>query len=158
MVHKPKHKVHSFRGLLGDDGQDEINLERQNANLAYRIIKFEVIAQNPGVESQESTIKIYKEKQSSLATTIDFTDPDLLGAALYHDDSNAAYPVSLVVIFDNTLFSRNIYISHKDGLVGQYINYYIEIEEVPVSASALIQIKLGTARRNISGKIGPTPG
>jgi len=147
MVHKPKHRVHSFRGLLADGGQDEINLERQNANLAYRIIKFEVIAASPGDKTQESTIKIYREEQSSVTATIDFNDTDLLGATIYHDTSNENYPVSIVVIFDNTLFSRNIYITHKDHMVAELINYYIELEEVPVNAATLMQLKLQVARK-----------
>ena len=53
MVHKPKHKVHSFRGLLADSGEDEINLERQNVNLAYRIVKFEIISNLPGTQDAE---------------------------------------------------------------------------------------------------------
>jgi len=147
MVHKPEHKVHSFRGLLADGGQDEINLERQNLNLAYRITKFQLIAKNPGEESQESTVKIYREEQTSSTTTIEFTDTDLLAAAIYHDQSSSSYPVSLVVIFDNTLFSRNIYVTHKDNEEDQYINYYIELEEVPVGAATLMQLKLGVARK-----------
>jgi len=147
MVHKPKHKVHSFRGLLGDGGQDEISLERSNLNLAYRITKFQLIAKNPGAESQESTVKIYREEQTSSTTTIEFTDTDLLAAAIYHDQSSSSYPVSLVVIFDNTLFSRNIYVTHKDYEEDQYINYYLEIEEVPVGAATLMQLKLGVARK-----------
>jgi len=147
MVHKPEHKVHSFRGLLGDGGQDEISLERQNLNLAYRITKFQLIAKNPGEESQESTVKIYREEQTSSTTTIEFTDTDLLAAAIYHDQSSSSYPVSLVVIFDNTLFSRNIYVTHKDNEEDQYINYYIELEEVPVGAATLMQLKLGVARK-----------
>lgn len=147
MVHKPKHKVHSFKGLLADGGEDEINLERQNVNMAYRIVKFEIIAGDPGDKTQESTVKIYREKQSSITATINFTDPDLLGAAIYHDQSSESYPVSLVVIFDNTLFSRNIYVTHKDVSVSESINYYIELEEVPVGAATLMQLKLGVARK-----------
>jgi len=147
MVHKPKHKVHSFRGLLGDGGQDEINLERSNVNLAYRIVKFEIIAASPGDKTQESTVKIYREEQSSITATIDFTDTDLLGAAIYHDESSEAYPVTLVVIFDNTLFSRNIYVTHKDHSVAESMNYYIELEEVPVNAATLMQLKLQVARK-----------
>ena len=94
-----------------------------------------------------STIKIYREEQSSVTATIDFNDTDLLGATIYHDTSNENYPVSIVVIFDNTLFSRNIYITHKDHMVAELINYYIELEEVPVNAATLMQLKLQVARK-----------
>ena len=158
MVHKPKHKVHSFRGLLADGGQDEINLERQNANIAYRIVKFELMGQIPGAIPQESVVKIYRETPDNIDGIVNFADPTLLATAIWMKDANVIYTVAESVIFDNVLFSRNIYVTHKDIEVGESCNYYIEIEEVPVSASALIQLKLGTARRNIGGKIGPTPG
>ena len=147
MVHKPKHKVHSFRGLLGDGGQDEINLERQNLNVAYRITKFEIIPELPGASYSESVVQVWREEQSSASATIDFNDPDLLAAAFVAADTAAhAFYSPTSIIFDNTLFSRNIYVTNQE-LQSTSTNYYIEIEEVPVSASALIQLKLGTARR-----------
>jgi len=150
MVHKPKHKVHSFRGLLGDGGQDEIHLERSNVNLAYRIVKFELMGFNVGANSQESTVKIYRETQTSITGTIDFTETDLLAAGIYHDNVASYYPTTLITIFDNTLFSRNIYITQYDinsPGSGESCNYYIELEEVPVTASTLMQLKLGVARK-----------
>jgi len=147
MVHKPKHKVHSFRGLLGDGAQDEINLERQNVNLAYRITKFQSLATDCS-EDVESTIKIYREEQTSIDENIDFTQTDLLAAAIYSQHSDAqAYPEDWTVIFDNTLFSRNIYITLKGVNYTKSLNYYIELEEVPVTASTLMQLKLQVARK-----------
>jgi len=152
MVHKPKHKVHSFRGLLADGGQDEISLERQNVNIAYRIVKLDVMVALPGGANQDSVVQVWREKQTSVVFTVDFSDPDLLacGTANQHDDD--FYETK--AIFDNILFSRNIYITHGDQGVGQSCNYYIEIEEVPVGAATLMQIKLGTARKLISGSMG----
>ncbi len=147
MVHKPKHKVHSFRGLLADGGQDEIRLERQNANVAYRIVKFQIIGAEPGTEHMEHTVKIYKDKPSAIDNAVDFTDSSLLGLAYIQDSTESGYPSSVDIIFDNVLFSRNIFVTHEDTVGSQPCNYYIELEEVPVSASALIQLKLGTARR-----------
>jgi hypothetical protein len=148
MVHKPKHKVHSFRGLLSNGGEDEINLERQNVNLAYRVVKFQIIGYNPGVEEVEATVKIYREEQSSIVSTIDFTETDLLGAASHREFAAAEdFSSPQVIIFDNTLFSRNIYVSYKAAAGTMAMNYYIEIEEVPVSSSTLMQLKLGVARK-----------
>ena len=147
MVHKPKHKVHSFKGLLGDGGRDEINLERQNANVAYRIIKFELMPATPGGSSYENVVKIYREKPSSITATIDFNENGLLAAAYLEGNTSTYYNDFLTVVFDNILFSRNIFVTHVDVDTGADVNYYIELEEVPVSASALIQLKLGTARR-----------
>jgi len=155
MVHKPKHKVHSFRGLLADSGEDEINLERQNVNLAYRIIKFDLIPYEPGGLDAEHIVQVWKESQSTPGSTIDFSNPDLLAAGYCSNDTSGdAYPTRQTVIFDNVLFSRNIYVAHKIKNGSGSINYYIEIEEVPVTASTLMQLKLGTARRLIGAKMG----
>jgi len=156
MVHKPKHKVHSFRGLLGNGGEDEINLERSNVNLAYRIIKFEIMTNNPGTQDFESIVKVYRESQSSVDATVDFNESNLLGAATASGDATSNnYPTHTTIIFDNTLFSRNIFVTHSSILSpNPACNYYIEIEEVPVGAATLMQIKLGTARRLVGGSMG----
>jgi len=149
MVHKPKHKVHSFRGLLIDGGEDEIHLERSNVNLAYRIVKFETINKNPGAELIEGVSKIYTEEVASgdIDGVVDFTDQNLLGVNYHIDNDSTAYSSSQTVIFDNRLFSRNIYVTFKDVSTGQSMNYYIELEEVPVGAATLMQLKLGVARK-----------
>jgi len=150
MVHNPKHKVHSFRGLLGDGGQDEINLERQNLNLAYRIVKFEIMLNTPGTGGgTETIVKIYREDQATpgIDAVVDFSDPDLLGAAYISEQDNAQYTPGVVIVFDNTLFSRNIWVTSSDIDGSHSMNYYIELEEVPVGAATLMQIKLGTARK-----------
>jgi len=146
MVHKPKHKVHSFRGLLGDGGQDEISLERQNLNLAYRVVKFQIIQEEPGETSVEHTVKIYREQQSAINNNINFSDPDLLAAATYHARADAQR-ISMAIIFDNVLFSRNIWVTQEDVDGSSSCNYYIEIEEVPVGAATLMQLKLSVARK-----------
>ena len=147
MVHKPKHKVHSFRGLLADGGEDEIRLERQNANVAYRIVKLQIIGAEPGEGAMEHTVKIYKDEQSSIDNAVNFTDPSLLAVAYIQDNTSSGDPSSVDIIFDNVLFSRNIFVTQVDTGGSLPCNYYIEIEEVPVSASALMQLKLGVARR-----------
>jgi len=146
MVHKPKYKVHSFRGLLADNGQDEINLERQNMNLAYRVVKFELMANTPGASEDEAVVKIYRESQTSITATVDFTDTDLIAAGYWRQVDNPAYPVSIQSIIDPILFSRNIYVTLKQASGSNSCNYYIEIEEVPVGAATLMQLKLAVAR------------
>jgi len=145
MVHKPKHKVHSFRGLLADGKEDEINLERQNVNLAYRIIKLQTIPTDPVGATTESVVKVFRESQSSIDYIIDFNDPDLLAVASGSHNQTSGSGTYNHVIFDNTLFSRNIYVtaSANPGPV----NYYIELEEVPVGAATLMQLKLSVARK-----------
>jgi len=153
MVHKPKHRVHSFRGLLTDGGQDEINLERQNVNLAYRVVKFQIMSENPYAgDAAEHVVKIYREEQSTIDGNVNFTEGDLLGVAIINNyTSGYQYPSIPVIIFDNVLFSRNIFVTHDDVQTtspnGLSCNYYIELEEVPVNAATLMQLKLGVARK-----------
>jgi len=149
MVHKPKHKVHSFRGLLGDGGEDEINLERQNVNIAYRIVKFELLSNTPGAANAEHVVKVYRESPSSITAVIDFSETDLLAAGIVTSTDSGYSQVynGPTVIFDNTLFSRNIYVSHRETHSNVACNYYIELEEVPVGAATLMQLKLGVARK-----------
>ena len=150
MVHKPKHKVHSFRGLLADGGQDEINLERQNVNLAYRIVKLELFFNQPGTDGI-NLISVWRESQTSIPTgsaTFDFTDTDLLAVGEIRQASAVTgQATSLVVTFDNILFSRNIFVTHSDNGGAASCNYYLELEEVPVGAATLMQLKLGVARK-----------
>ena len=148
MVHKPKHKVHSFRGLLGDGGQDEINLERQNANVAYRIVKFQLIYYDPTADDAENVMCVWREEQSSLAATIDFRDGNLLAAGYLENNATDVYTQPLpTIVFSNNLFSRNIFVTNSAGAASSGVNYHIELEEVPVSASTLMQLKLGVARK-----------
>jgi len=156
MVHKPKHKVHSFRGLLADGGQDEINLERSNLNIAYRIIKFQIQLSQPGADAL-SWVAVWKEEQTSISSTtilVDFDNPDLLASGLIAWDESQVIESGTTLIFENTLFSRNIYITHTNSAAAAPCNYYIELEEVPVGAATLMQIKLGTARKLINAKMG----
>lgn len=146
MVHKPKHKVHSFRATLGDGLQGKINLERENVNMAYRIVKFQIMPLSPGVATQEIVAKVFREEQPSVTGTVDFSDQDLLGAAIFAQSADSFNSYS-TIIFDNTLFSRNLYVTMDDSQNAAGANYYIEIEEVPVTASTLMQLKLGVARK-----------
>jgi len=150
MVHKPKHKVHSFRGLLGDGGEDEINLERSNVNLVYRIIKFEIMPYTPGDAAIDNVITVWRESGNSQGSgggaNIDFSLPDLLAAG-WLSASTTNFSSDMTTIFDNTLFSRNIYVTQTDNDGSDSVNYYIELEEVPVNAATLMQLKLGVARK-----------
>jgi len=148
MVHKPKHKVHGFKGLLGDGGQDEIPLESQNVNTAFRIVKFEVMSNAPKAADLVGIVKVWREEQATItATTIDFSDVDLLAVALWREGNALTESANFYSIFDNILFSRNIYVTSVDADGTGSMNYYIELEEVTVTASTLMQLKLQVARK-----------
>jgi len=140
-------KVHSFRGLLGDGKQREINVQGSVGAIAWRITKFELMGEKPTSDDIEAVVKIYRERQSSIDGVINFTDDELLAAGYWKEAQNSQYPISQQIIFDNALFVRNIFVTHTDISVGEDCNYYIELEEVTVSASGKAQLALAATRR-----------
>ena len=141
-------KMHSFRGLLADGGQVKIRIEGATGQIAWRITKFELFPNAPGTTYYENVVKIYREEQTSLTGTVDFDDAELLGVGYNEGDANNIYRDGIIVMFDNTLFSRNIFITNVDN-TGQTkaCNYYIELEEVKVSAAGMAQLAVAAARR-----------
>jgi len=141
-------KMHSFRGLLADGGQDKIRIEGATGEIAWRITKFQIIVNRPGDANGEHVVKIFTEKQTSITSTINFDDASLLAAAsMGASDQSYYYGSSPVIIFDNVLFTRNIYITHVDSNASESCNYHMELEEVKVSAAGMAQLSVAAARR-----------
>ena len=124
--------VKTYRGLLADGGQDRIRLQTIKGKVGYRVIKLDLMAPNPGTQSQESTVKIYKEQQSSITGTIDFTDSALLAVGIYHDNHASYYPTTMITIFDREIVNQDIYITQTDNDASQACNYYLELEVIPL--------------------------
>ena len=122
--------IKSFRGLLADGDQDTIRLSTNNGLTGYRINKFEIFPEQPGAVAQESVVQLYLQPPASVVGVVNFNDPLLLGVAYYEDDANPAYPNSIVVVFDNVTFNQDIFITHKDNMTGEAMNYHLELEQV----------------------------
>jgi len=141
-------KMHSFRGLLADGDQRKISIQGSVGAIAWRITKFNLMPSAPGTVSSEHVVKVYREEQSSVDGLVNFTDAELLGAAYYNANvSGGDIDYVPPVIFDNDLFSRNIYITHSDVQGAGSVNYYIELEEVKISAAGMAQLSVAAARR-----------
>jgi len=142
-------QMHSFRGLLADVGQDKIRIQGATGEIAWRITKFEIIDGAPGTLNTENIVKIYREEQSTPDGDVNFNDDELLGVGVWiFNSSNPQYSTTSAVIFDNSLFVRNIYITNKDvSANANRCNYYIELEEVKVSAAGMAQLAVAAARR-----------
>jgi len=140
-------QTHSFRGLLADGGQDKIRIQGSIGAIAWRITKLEIMAENPGTTGYEHVVKIYREEQATVDGVINFNDDELLAAAYLQGHSDSTTTEASHIIFDNALFSRNIFMNHvdKDGALN--CNYYIELEEVKVSAAGMAQLAVAAARR-----------
>ena len=141
-------QMHSFRGLLAAGGQDKIRIEGATGEIAWRITKLAIMLNTPGVGGgTETTVKIYREEQTSVDAIVDFTDAEVLGAAYISEQDSADSPPGVIIVFDNTLFSRNIWITAAATDGAHKINYYIELEEVKVSAAGMAQLAVAAAKR-----------
>jgi len=125
--------IKTFRGQLADGGQDRIRLSTTKGKVGYRIIKFQGLSPSAN-NNIESTMKIYKSKQTTFVDEIDFTDGDLLAAMVITQSttSNTA-PEDQTVIFDREIFNQDIYISLRGADYSSNINYYIELEVIELS-------------------------
>jgi len=124
--------VKSFRGLLADSGQDRIRLSTIKGKVGYRIIKFAVMGPD-GSENIESVLKIYKDEQTTIDHNINFTDSSLLAAAVITQSATMQnYPEDTSVIFDREIFNQDIYTTLKGADYSASVNYYIELEVIPL--------------------------
>jgi len=147
MHYKGTGQMHSFRGLLVDGGQQRIRIQGATGEIAWRITSFQVMAPS-AAENIESVVKIYREEQETPDLTINFNNNELLGAAVISQSATMQnYPDDTSVIFDRDLFVRNIYVTLKGADYTADVNYYIELEEVKVSAAGMAQLAVAAARR-----------
>jgi len=121
--------VKTFRGLLADGGQDRIRLQTIKGKVGYRVVKFQIMPNTPGVNI-DSLVKITKTDSGVAPTNaVNFSDSDLLGAAWSYNDT---YETDMMIIFDNEIFNQDIFIEHHEDKASQSINYYIELEVIPL--------------------------
>ena len=139
-------KIHSFRGRLIDGEQRKIRIQGPVGAIAWRIVKFQIMGPDAN-ENIESVVKIYREDQTSIDDTINFDDGELLGAAVINQSTNHESSRDRSIIFDNTLFSRNIFVTQKGHDYTPDLNYYIELEEVKVGKAGMAQLSLAASRR-----------
>ena len=126
--------IKTFRGILADGGQDRIRLSTNQGKVGYRIVKFQLMAQNPGTTDYEHVVKIYKTSQSSIIEDVDFTDSALMAAGYVEGNNSSNYigdPQS--IIFDNEIVNQDVYVSHFDAKGALACNYYIELEVISLT-------------------------
>jgi len=124
--------IKSFRGLMKHDTEDTIVLHTNTGSVGYRIKKFEVIPEKPGVDLVKSIFKIYSVPQTSSNGTIDFSDNTLLAAAYmgHNNGGSAANSEQIIITFDNMTFNQDICITYFEDAGNKSANYYIELEQV----------------------------
>tara|TARA_Y100000361_G_C11098552_1_gene310539 strand:+ start:496 stop:948 length:453 start_codon:yes stop_codon:yes gene_type:complete len=143
-------KTISYKGSLPIGEQDRIRLKTLNGKKGYRIIRFDIIASNPGATNAELLCKIFKTDQTgNIANTVDFTDNELLAVNFSKSVSNDGLGAdSKVIIFDNTKFNQDIFIYVTDAVGGATpkCNYYIELETMALSDLEATQLTLSSLR------------
>ncbi len=127
--------VKTFRGLLADGGQDRIKLQTSTGKVGYRIVKFQVFPNEPGEQHLEGTVKIYKDFQTTVDNTVNFTDNALLAVAYYQDRYELSYSSSVDVVFEREIFNQDIYVTASDTEGAQPTNYYLELEVIPLASA-----------------------
>jgi len=129
-------KIKTFRGLIADGAQDTVVLHTNDGSTGYRIVKFQLFPNAPGVTTQESVMKIYKILQSTVTGTVDFSDNTLLAAAYQRSPASvgtaSGYSDAIFIVFDNEIFNQDIYITHDENAGSAAANYYIELEQMPL--------------------------
>ena len=123
--------IKSFRGKLADNTIDTIPLATNNGSVGYRIVKMDVIGEQPTTLDQEAVVKVYSIPQTTATDTIDFSDNTLLAVAFYENDAATAFFGDRSIIFDNTKFNQDIYVTNQSSTGA--INYYIELESMPLA-------------------------
>jgi len=122
--------IKTFRGLIADGATDTIVLHTNDGSTGYRIVKFQVIQEQPGAQDTESTVTINKVPFTPL-NTIDLSDNKILAVSYFSSNAAAEHGLqnSTTIIFDQEIFNQDIYIGSND-LSGKKMNYYIELEQV----------------------------
>lgn len=130
--------IKTFRGMMSNADIDRIRLGTNNGLTGYRIKKFEALAYYPSGSSPEAILKLFTVKPPTEpdgtptgSDTINFESPTLLAALFYEGNSNDYYTTQTVTLFDNMTFNQDIYITCYS--TDNKINYYIELEQVPLS-------------------------
>ena len=130
--------IKTFRGLIGHDVEDTIRLSTNNGLTGYRIVKFQLMPKQPAVDNMAFVVKLYKRSQitAGIDGVVDFDDGGLLAAG-YYEHEPSSYSDESVIISDREIFNQDIYITcwehHQPG--DEYINFYIELEQVSLDLS-----------------------
>ena len=126
-------KIKTFKGQIPMGQQEKLHLSTNDGLTGYKINKFELISNTPGVGTSEFVAKIFTVDQTgSIGPTVDFNDTDLLAVAHLENvnTASALHSNNLQVIFDRETINQDIFITIDDA-AGNTVpcNYYLELEQ-----------------------------
>lgn len=141
--------IKTFRGLLGDNHEEKIHLSTRDGRTGYRIVKFEIMSNNPGTTDYEHVVKVHTVTQdttdAAAMAAINFSEPTLIGAAFIEGNNSTNYidMPSQQVVFDHVIFNQDIFVTHIDVKAALSCNYYLELEQMRIDSdeSAVATLK-----------------
>ena len=66
-------KVKAFKGRIDDGAQTTIRLSTNNGLTGYKIKKLQLMGVEPQGNNQESVVKVFSVKQTTVTNTFDFS-------------------------------------------------------------------------------------
>ena len=140
--------IKTFRGLLADGDQNRIRLSTKNGKTGYKIITLNIMPNTPmDGNEQQAVVKIFKIKQTVITDDVDYSDGNLLATAIVRQTADQVYLQT--VMFEQEIFNQDIYITFEDqGASGKAMNYYLELEVMPLSDNAAVVSTLRDIRLN----------
>ena len=139
--------IKTFRGLLVDGGQVTIRLSTNKGEIGYRIVKFQLMGNQPGAANGEHTMKLYTRKPDAVDAIVDFSDQTLLAASWFATDKDYQRSTE-IIIFDNVKFNQDIFLTHSETVGSASCNYYVELEQVKLNENEATVATLKDMRAN----------
>ena len=127
--------IKSFRGQLADGEIDTIRLSTNNGLTGYRVVKFELFPSQPGIDKQESIVKLFTVGQTTATGTIDFNKGQLLASSYLALNDAAYYGMDITTIFDNVIVNQDLTITHFEAKAAIAVNYHLELEQIKLDLS-----------------------
>tara|TARA_R110002110_G_C13423770_1_gene714673 strand:- start:536 stop:976 length:441 start_codon:yes stop_codon:yes gene_type:complete len=136
----------SYRGRLDIGTEQRITLRTMKGKVGYKITKFQLVSNTPGIGVQEFVGKITKIKDPNIGATVDFTDSNLMACAVQSTHSSNLL-LTETVIFDNEITNQDIFVNITDAAGGTVqCNYFIELETMELSDVESTQLTLKSLR------------
>jgi len=120
----------SFRGQIANNTIDIISLHTNDGSVGYRIKKFEIMPTSPHDTPYENIVQIFSIEQTAASSTMDFSDNTLLAAGFMSGSASTNNSEDMHIVFDNTTFNQDIYITNLAPDTATAANYYIELEQI----------------------------
>jgi len=125
--------IKTFRGILTYDVEERIRLQTIKGKTGYRIIKFAILPEAPITSDIEAIVQIWKRPAGTMGATVNFTDSDMIAVGVWWGGGvGTDDPQDWIQIFDREIFNQDIFIGQYTSGGTFKINYYLELEVVPL--------------------------